>query len=335
MPLKTIIAIALSACAVACPGLAQVRDNPLRPEVIALGKKWFHDPLLSIDGRTSCATCHKFDKGTTDRQNVSIGFQGRTGARNAPPCFNLEDNETHHFFWDGVVYGLDAQAFRPLENPNEMANRSAEDVARRLNATSYRQECQRAFGGPVTVGRITAALAQYMRTLVISDSPEDLYRQGETWALTGAQKRGRAVFQQLCASCHKNENLRDGEFHNTGVELAFGNPQRPDLGLGTLDRNAGRPARDRSFKTPTLRNLADTAPYFHNGRALTIDTVLDHYNRGGAKLDGTADALIDRRVLAIAGKLPAGSADREDLKDWLLGGCRGTLPSDIQPELRH
>jgi cytochrome c peroxidase len=313
--------------------------NPEDPALIAEGRKLFHDPKLSRDGTVSCATCHDFAKGTTDNQNVSLGIGGQVGTRNAPPIFNLVDAQTQFMFWDGISYGLEAQPFRPLINPKEMGNRSIAEVTARLAATHYNQEFADVFGlrkarSQVTIERISAALSAYMMTQRVDDSPWQKARGGDTWEMTEQQKRGRVVFEGLgCASCHSNENLRDGKFHNTGVELAFGDGT--DLGLGDVDRLAGRKPRDRAFKTPTLLNLADTPPYFHNGRALTIDDVLDHYNRGGAKTDGNADALIDPRVLAIRGQLVPGSQDREDLKEYLLEGLRGTLPFDVAPEMMH
>jgi cytochrome c peroxidase len=322
---------AISAKKSAAPKFATVDLNA----EIALGRMLFFDKRLSRDDTIACVTCHQFERGLTDNQNVSLGIQGQAGERNAPPCFNLEDDgpNTNYQFWDGVTFGLDAQADRPLRNPKEMGNRRSEDVPARLNRIpGYLKLAQATYGRPFVLSDVTRCLAQYERTLVINDSPWDKYQAGDTTALTANQVQGREIFAGLgCTECHDGPNLRvTNRFENLGVAFVF---REDDLGLGGVQRAQGKTnPRDRSFKIPTLRNLADTAPYGHKGEFADLDAFLDHLNRGGADLQGRADPRTNQSILALRGELPPGP-DRDALKDYLLNACRGTLPFDVAPAL--
>lgn len=363
-----LIAVALVAIEKICARHArgQTRDNPYKPEVVKLGRALFWDTRLSIDNSTACVTCHQPNRGWTDNKNISEGrfilANGRVvraqGTRNSPPVFNIEDEavvragNVQWQFWDAVSAGPDAQAFRPLENQVEMGNQSTQQVANRLNAIpGYRRMFHEAFGGDATPARITAAIAWYMRSLVIDDSPWDKFvgpsgedaadaylatgdttnYRGDPTAMTASQKNGRRHFVRLnCTACHFGANLRDNQVHNIGVSLAFGDN---DLGYGNVQRLQGRqPTMDGAFKTPTLRNLADTAPYFHSGRAQTIDDVLAHLNRGGGTLQGTIQQGVDPLIQELRGQLSDPTVYTE-LKDYLMNALRGTVPQDTQPPL--
>jgi cytochrome c peroxidase len=302
---------------------------------VALGHLFFFEKRLSRDDTIACVTCHQFERGLTDNQNVSLGIQGQAGERNAPPCFNLEDDgpNSNYQFWDGVTFGLDAQADRPLRNPKEMGNRRSEDAAAKLNRIpGYLKLAKATYGRPFVLSDITRCLAQYERTLVINDSPWDKYQAGDTTAMTASQVHGREVFEGLgCTECHDGPNLRvANRFENLGIAFVF---REDDLGLGGVERAQGKAnPRDRSFKVPTLRNLADTAPYGHKGEFADLDAFLDHLNRGGADLGGRADPRTNKSILALRGEIAPGQ-DREALKDYLLNACRGTLPFDVAPAL--
>jgi len=309
---------------------------------VAFGRMLFFDRRLSVDNTKSCADCHSFETGTTDprHRNVSLGVRDQPGQRNTPPLYNLEDDgpNSQVMFWDGIAH-LDSQAFRPLENPKEMGNRRAEDVAIKLNTIQgYRDIGQKLYGRPLKLSDITRALANYERTLIINDSPWDRYQAGDTTAMTGRQVHGRQVFENIgCTECHAGRNMRvANKFANAGVAFAF---NEKDRGLGDVDRlNNRQQPRDGFFKVPTLRNLADTFPYGHAGEFIgstpeeCLDKFLDHMNRGGANLQGQAAKNTSEPILGMQGQIPHGP-DRDALVDYLLNACRGTPPFDIQPEL--
>jgi cytochrome c peroxidase len=301
---------------------------------VAFGRMLFFDKRLSQDNTISCATCHDPTKGWTDNQNVAIGIRKQAGKRNTPPTWNLEDAgpNTQVMFWDGIAH-LDSQAFRPLENPVEMGNRRAEDVASKLNGIQgYRDIAQKLYSRPLKLSDMTRALANYQRTLVINDAPWDRYQAGDTTAMTASQVHGRQVFESAgCTQCHDGPNMRvPNKFANIGSKFVF---RETDNGLGDVDRLQGRQQpRDGFYKVPTLRNLADTAPYGHAGEFLTLDDVLDQLNRGGAGLDGKTSANTSEAIIGMKGSIPPGP-EREALKDYLLNACRGTLPFDVAPEL--
>lgn len=254
-------------------------NNPLTEEGVALGKKLFFDTLLSGNETQSCATCHNPKKAFTDSKKFSRGINGDLGTRNAMPLFNLAWNFDERFNWDGSEFGLEKQALEPVRNPIEMHS-NWQTVAEKLqqNAT-YRELFLKAFG-PLEVDSILVAkaLAQFQRTLISGSSKFDKYLQGEA-TLTPEEQDGFTIFMEEtkgdCFHCHGSDNnplWTDNQFHNNGLDTFF-----TDLGLGAI---TGDPNDNGKFKTPTIRNLAFTAPYMHDGRFATLDEVIEHYSTG-------------------------------------------------------
>ena len=243
-------------------------DNPITEDKIAQGRQLFSDTRLSSDGTVSCATCHDPARAFSKPDPVTPGVFGRKGARNAPTLVNLAWASS--FFWDGRAFSLEEQVLKPIADPNEMDLDPAE-AARRVGLT--RDE----------LGR---RLATYVRSLLSGNSRYDRYMNGDRTALTEEEQRGLRLFtgRGMCLSCHDGPHLSDGRAHNTG--LAW---QPADERTGTpgrfLDRGAeaisGRATEVGAFKTPTLREVARTAPYMHDGSLATLEEVVDFYDRGG------------------------------------------------------
>jgi cytochrome c peroxidase len=286
------------------------RKNPLTTTKIELGRKLFFDPRMSSDGRVSCASCHKPEFAFTDGKVVAEGVQGRLGPRNSPTLLNAMYYPGQ--FWDGRADSLEDQAIQPLTNPLEMGNRSYDDVVARLrDIPEYRAYFERVFGVPVAIDLIGKALSAYERTLVSGDSPFDRYIAGEQYAIGDDAKRGFALFRgkARCSRCHTfNDALplfTDFNYHNTGV--AAGHPRFEKISQAAYQAAESDHARETiqqlaaqdggqelgrllvsyhvldlgSFRTPSLRNVALTAPYFHDGSAKTLADVVRFYNDGG------------------------------------------------------
>jgi len=268
-------------------------DNPQTQAKIALGRRLFFDRALSVDGSTSCATCHDPASGFADTQMVAVGVQGRAGRRNSPTLVNRGYGEL--FFWDGRRPTLEAQVLDPIADVNELGS-SVDVVASKLqrNAT-YAGEFRRVFGAPVSPVFLGRALASYVRTIQSGDSPFDRFMAGDRSALSAEQQIGFRVFRGrgLCTTCHTGATLTDEKFHNTGVAWN-----------GEVFRDDGRAAitgqvDDRgAFKTPTLREVARTAPYMHNGSLQTLDDVVDFYVRGGRQNPNLDPELMPLKITA-------------------------------------
>ncbi|MCS7024415.1 MAG: c-type cytochrome [Bryobacteraceae bacterium] len=265
-------------------------DRPLTKEVVALGEKLYFSPLLSVDRTVSCATCHDPSKGFTDRQPVSTGVKGKKGNRNAPTVINAA--YAAPLFWDGRAATLEAQAAGPIVNPVEMAH-SVEGVEKAVDSDpALRAMFVAAYGdpppgqSPVTMERITAAIAAFERTVLRGNSPFDRYQYGgDRKALSPAAIRGLAIFRDAkkgnCAVCHTIEEkyalFTDNKFHNLGVGMNT-EGELTDLGrflVTNQDTDTG------AFRTPSLRNVAETAPYMHDGSLKTLKDVVDFYVGGG------------------------------------------------------
>ncbi len=247
-------------------------DNPTTPEKVALGDRLFHDPALSSDHTVSCASCHDLDKGAgTDRRPTAVGVTGVPGSRNAPTVWNAAFQA--RLFWDGRAGSLEEQAMGPPLNPNEMGMPSAEAIEARVAAEpSYRAAFAGAFGAdqPVTMGRVVQAIAAYERTLVAGDAPYDRFVRGDTGALSPAQQRGMWLFQSLgCITCHSGPNFSGASAIGPRTPYAPLLASRSEIarrhGLADDKGRAPAGAKDGIWRIPSLRNVALTAPYFHNG----------------------------------------------------------------------
>lgn len=253
-------------------------DNPQTKEKIELGRLLYFDKRLSRDSTVSCATCHDPSKGWTDQAPVSAGINGQKGGRSAPTVLNAAYLELQ--FWDGRAPSLEEQAKGPIQNPIEMGFTHEEAVARIAAVKGYRKLFKKAFGDDaVTIDRIAKAIASFERTAVTGNAPYDRFEAGDKSALTEAQQRGMALFfgKANCSVCHTGKSFTDGDFHNIGVGMLAA---KPDLGRFEVSKEERLKG---AFKTPTLRNLSDTAPYMHDGSQKTLEEVVDYYDRGGEK----------------------------------------------------
>lgn len=252
-------------------------DNPLTPEKIALGKQLYFDTRLSADGTVSCASCHDPARGFSDGRPTSAGIRGQVGGRSAPVSINRLFSQDQ--FWDGRAASLEEQALGPVQNPIEMGFTLAGMVTSLDRIQGYRDQFKQVFGTDVTKEGVAKAIAAFERTLLCGNAGFDKFQAGDQAALSQSAQRGLALFQDRgktnCISCHAGFNFTDESYHNIGVGMD--RPQ-PDLGrysVTKVDVDKG------GFKTPTLRNISASAPYFHDGRAKTLDEVVEVYNKGG------------------------------------------------------
>ncbi|SDJ75147.1 cytochrome c peroxidase [Catalinimonas alkaloidigena] len=288
--------------------------NPLTDQGIALGRMLFYDTRLSADGTVACATCHQQEHAFADTEARAVGIGGQVGRRSSMSLANLL--WVNRLFWDGRVATLEEQALHPIQDPLEMGS-TPEELARKLQGLDdYPRRFQIAFGtDQISPDLITRALAQFQRTLISADSKYDRYLRGEA-QLTEQEERGLLLFQTHpeptiglrggnCGDCHVGVTFGGDAtefrgFFNNGITTGF--TSAADLGReaqtgDSLDR--GR------FRAPSLRNIALTAPYMHDGRFQTLEEVLDHYNQpdlfGRPNVDllirqGTNDPYADGRT---------------------------------------
>jgi cytochrome c peroxidase len=253
------------------------KDNPLTEEKIRLGRRLFFDPILSVDGSVSCASCHDPAHGLAGPDRLARGVRGQQTHRNPPSLWNRAYGTA--FFWDGRESSLEAQALKPIESPTEMGG-SIDQATERLRAhQEYPALFQSAFGEKVNADNLAKSLASFERVLLSGNSRVDRFRAGEVRALSENERHGLWLYESRggCWRCHSGPNFSDESFHNTGVSW---NQAPIDLGRFTVtqkDSDRGR------FKTPSLRNVALTAPYMHDGSVATLEDVIDFYNRGGNK----------------------------------------------------
>jgi cytochrome c peroxidase len=302
-------------------------DNPQTPEKIALGQKLFFDGRLSADKTVACSTCHDPARAFTDGRPVSIGINGRAGQRNAPTILNALYNKTQ--FWDGRVQTLEEQAALPIVNSVEMGQPSLDAAVARVAAVAdYQRAFKRAFGGPPNGPDLLRAIASYERTQLAFDSPFDHFISGDKHAIDASAARGWDVFNTRgrCNKCHaltedKRDvtNFTDNDFHNIGVGIIrhnvvalarqaaqlvnSGDPAAIDNAAIQTDMSAlGRFLISKkesdiaSFKTPNLRNVLMTGPYFHDGSHETLWDVMDHYNKGA----GLHNPYLDQDIQPLA-----------------------------------
>jgi cytochrome c peroxidase len=290
-----------------------VESTPRALARARLGRRLFFDPILSRDRTVSCASCHDPKLAFATNDVRPLGIDGQRCDRNAPPIFNRALGTAH--FWDGRAPTLEAQVVMPIENPHEMGLALDEAVKRVGESPDYRELVNAANDGAdanapkeptkVTKELLAASLAEFVRRIVVADSPVDRFRAGKG-DLSKLERRGLWLFESKghCWKCHSGPNWSDESFHDTGVGVKEGEPE-PGRGAVTHDDgDAGK------FKTPTLRMVAVTAPYMHDGSVATLEDVVRYYSRGGnpnRNLDPLVEPLnlSDDDVVALVALLKA------------------------------
>lgn len=276
------------------PPTNESADNPTSPEKVELGRLLFFDPVLSQNNDMSCASCHHPDMGFTDGNAQAIGANDKVLPRSAMSLWNVAYNT--NFFWDGRASTLEGQMETPLTSKDEMGG-TPEDIAAELQAIpEYVNLFEKAFGSKdaVTFENVTKAIAAFERSLVTNNSPFDRYVTGDVNALTASQRRGLGLFRSAatrCFECHAAPTFSDDSYSVTGVPDLPGQPH--DAGRKEVEASS----LDGAFKAPTLRNIALTAPYMHNGAFNTLEEVVDFYAKGGGRDAGVEN--VDIHVLGF------------------------------------
>ncbi|MFM8634995.1 MAG: cytochrome-c peroxidase [Planctomycetia bacterium] len=323
-------------------GMHQMRGlgkNPLTRAKIELGRQLYFDTRLSRDSTVSCASCHDPSMGYTAHTKTGVGINGQTGTRNSPVSFNRIMSGPQ--FWDGRADSLEAQAIGPIQNPIEMGF-SHEGVVTRLSEIPvYKRQFEKIFG-ELTIERVGQAIAVFERAIVTGPAPYDFNEQlrsfegldkddiaedpglalkyAETKAalekspMTESARRGREIFfteKGNCSACHVGANLTDEKFHNIGIGMDQANP---DVGRFAISKD---PKDTGAFKTPTIRNVALTAPYMHDGSQATLDEVVEWYDKGGHPNPTLSDKIRPLNLTAD---------EKADLVEFMKA-CTGPTPA--------
>jgi cytochrome c peroxidase len=301
-------------------------DNPPTAETIALGRRLYYDPVLSADNTVSCASCHSPETGFTDRGSVSTGVGGKKGSRHSPTVLNSAYNDLQ--FWDGRAPSLEEQAKGPIANLVEMANTHDAAVARLQADPKYTALFKEAWGTDhITIELVAKSIASFERTVLCGNSAFDRFYYGhDKTALSASAQRGLKLFidpkKGNCAVCHtvgeKYALFSDNKFHNLGIGADI-EGKLNDLGRFDQTKND---ADTGAFKTPTLRDIAARAPYFHDGSFPTLKDALGHYVGGG-----NANAHLDKEIHPIDFL----SFDERDDILAFLNSLTATLPANLGP----
>lgn len=300
-------------------------DNQLTEQGVKLGRMLFYETKLSKDNSMSCASCHRQEHAFSDTSQFSIGVDGFPGGRQAMAVFNMAWN-TNEFFWDGRSHLLRDQSLMPIQDSLEMAETLDNVISKLSTDQAYKNQFMRAFGSDeITSERMSLAMEQFMNSIVSVESKYDKFLRGDV-QLSPSEHRGRRLFfleynaffpdssGADCAHCHSPENFENDRYMNNGLDSDM---DMTDLGrydVTQRDVDKGR------MKVPSLRNIAVTPPYMHDGRFKTLEEVIDHYNTG-IKQSSTLDP-------ALGSQLPDGlllsDADKADLVAFLK-----TLTDDV------
>jgi cytochrome c peroxidase len=297
-------------------------DNPITPEKVELGKQLYFDPRLSKDSTVSCNSCHDLAAAGADTRAVSTGVGGAQGSRNSPTVWNAAHHSAQ--FWDGRAASLEEQAKGPLVNPVEMAMPSYDAVVARVKSIpGYVAQFDRVFGkNSVTIDNIARAIATYERTLVSGSSKFDTFRFVDKGALSQAEWAGFQTFRQAgCMECHMGPDFNGPPPLARGAGFYQRFPRFADSALVAQYKLLDDPGRyavtkqeaDRNvWRVPTLRNVALTAPYFHNGLVPTLEEAVKVCAKGGSNRDLSADEVrsLVAFMNALSGELPKQTAPK-------------------------
>ena len=290
-------------------------DNPLTKAKVELGKQLYFDPRLSGNDQLSCASCHDPKYGWADPKPRSLGVPGTELGRHSPTIINTAYQRFQ--FWDGRANSLEEQALGPIQSGVEM-KMDLEVLTKKLNEIpGYRQQFQDVFGGEVTAERIGMAIASFERTILCGDAPFDRFKAGDTEALSEEAQRGRKLFfgKANCSACHAGANFTDNAFHNIGV--GYDKPA-PDLGRFAISKLSGDKG---AFKTPTLREIARSAPYMHDGSIATLEAIVEHYNKGGINNPQLDEELFELNLT---------DQEKKDLVTFLKEGLSGSTYPEVE-----
>ena len=274
------------------PPLRVPADNPMTPEKIALGKMLYFDKRLSKDGTISCATCHDPEMAWTEHRPTSEGIGGQVGGANSPTVINAAYAKEQ--FWDGRAATLEEQALGPIENPIEMGHDLDVLVKELAQIPEYRDGFQKAFGTGVTKEGIAKAIASFERKVLGGNSPYDRAEAGDKDAMTPAQSRGAELFADLnCGTCHAPPLFSNYRYYNAGIGM---DKPEPDPGRKSV---TGKDGDLGKFRVPPLREVANTAPYFHDGSVATLEEAVGLMAAGGKdnpNLSGMLKALREEEI---------------------------------------
>ena len=289
-------------------------DNPLSPERVALGRELFFDERLSGDGSRSCYSCHVCEKGLTDGLPKAIGAFNKQLPRSSPTLWNIGYHK--EFYWDGRSPSLEKQAMAAWTGANQGAK--ADEIVVKLNALQgYRAQFQKVFGGAATPDNVVKAIASFERTIISGNTAWDRYKAGDKTALSESAVRGWNIFQAIkCTNCHDGVLLTDQQYHNVGIGM---DQKEPDPGRFKV---SSKPEDTGAFKTPTLRDIAKSAPYFHDGSAKTLEEAVDTMLAGGK-----ANEHLDKKNLEKHNVLPDQRADLLNFLRSLSVDCTLTKPA--------
>lgn len=291
-------------------------ENPMTSAKVELGKQLYFDPRLSCDETVSCASCHDPKKGWSNGEAVATGVRSQKGGRSAPTIINAAYSDLQ--FWDGRADRLEGQALGPIQNPIEMDHKIEECVIKLNKIEGYRTQFRKVFNSDVTPENIAKAIAAFERTIISGDAPYDRFKNGTKSALSEEAQRGMKVFfgKAQCSSCHTGHSFSDFSFHNIGIGME---KEKPDLGRFDISKQIGDKG---AFKTPTLREIARTGPYMHDGRFATLEEVVEYYDKGGQ-----ANPQLDEGIFPL--KLT--DQEKADLVKFLKEGLASESYPDIEP----
>ena len=290
-------------------------DNPLTPEKVALGRQLFFDERLSIDGTKSCYSCHVCEHGLTDGLPKAIGAGNKQLPRSSPTLWNIGYHK--EFYWDGRSGSLEAQAMAAWKGGNMGVGEKTGEIAAKINALQdYKAQFQKVFQSDATPENMMKAISAYERTIISGDTAWDRWKAGDNTAISMSAYRGWNIFQAIrCNNCHDGVLFTDQQYHNIGIGM---DQKEPDPGRGKV---TNKPEDTGAFKTPTLRDIARSAPYFHDGSAKTLEEAVDIMLGGGKE-----NQYLDKKNLQAHKILPE---QREDLLNFLRSlsvDCKLTKP---------
>lgn len=290
-------------------------DNPLTPEKVALGRQLFFDERLSIDGSKSCYSCHLCEHGLTDGLPKAIGPGNKQLPRSSPTLWNIGYHK--QFYWDGRSGSLEAQAMAAWKGGNMGVGEKTGEIVAKINALqAYKAQFQKVFQSDATPENMMQAIAAYERTIISGDTAWDRWKAGDNTAISMSAYRGWNIFQAIrCNNCHDGVLFTDQQYHNIGIGM---DQKEPDPGRGKV---TNKPEDTGAFKTPTLRDIARSAPYFHDGSAKTLEEAVDIMLGGGKE-----NPFLDKKNLQPHKILPE---QREDLLNFLRSlsvDCKITKP---------